>query len=306
MDDASDSLVTSGINPAVVSQSATAVRQEASPIRLILAAIAAVALVVVAYATRSTTRSTSTTRTSSRTTSTSAASRTCRASSPMRPRSAASARTRATGRWCRRRWRSTTRSPAASHPRQFHRTQIALLLLLGALLALFYDRGAARRRRRIGACGRRSVAATLFCVHTANTETMNFISRALGAALGPRRRRIVRRLHRVSAPSADRSAPVPMAHRRAGQGARGHVRAAAVRLRLALVAAASRPSRADARGARARRGRRWPSSSRVYVFVRRMDATAVDRRRRQPAGRTPGRSRSCGCTTRGCSCSRSA
>jgi tetratricopeptide (TPR) repeat protein len=90
-------------------------------------------------------------------------------------------------------------------PRQFHRTQIALLLLLGLLLTLFYDAvlsnavqsravrsnavpsnavlskavlsNAVRREARGG--GIRLTAlftAALFCVHTANTETLNFIS----------------------------------------------------------------------------------------------------------------------------------
>jgi len=60
-------------------------------------------------------------------------------------------------------------------PRQFHRTQIALLCLLGALLALFYARllrdedGGPARMAAVG-------AAALFAVHTANTETLNLIS----------------------------------------------------------------------------------------------------------------------------------
>ena len=60
-------------------------------------------------------------------------------------------------------------------PRQFHRTQIALLLVLGALLAVFYERllrGAGPGSARMVALG----AAALFAVHTANTETLNLIS----------------------------------------------------------------------------------------------------------------------------------
>jgi len=53
-------------------------------------------------------------------------------------------------------------------PRPFHVTQIALLLTAGALLALFFE-------RFLGAWPA-LFAATLFCVHTANTETMNLIS----------------------------------------------------------------------------------------------------------------------------------
>lgn len=61
-------------------------------------------------------------------------------------------------------------------PRVFHRTQFALLLLLGLALALFY-----RRLADLGHPGpaNRHVAlfaATLFCVHTANTETINYLS----------------------------------------------------------------------------------------------------------------------------------
>ena len=53
-------------------------------------------------------------------------------------------------------------------PRAFHVTQIALLLITGALLVLFF----------IPIIGKWPAlfAATLFCVHTANTETMNLIS----------------------------------------------------------------------------------------------------------------------------------
>ena len=53
-------------------------------------------------------------------------------------------------------------------PRPFHVTQIALLLMTGALLVVFFA-------RFLGAWPA-LFAATLFCVHTANTETMNIIS----------------------------------------------------------------------------------------------------------------------------------
>ena len=61
-------------------------------------------------------------------------------------------------------------------PRQFHRTQMVLLVVLGVLLVSFY--------RRLGdlvqpAAANRYVAlfaATLFSIHTANTETVNYIS----------------------------------------------------------------------------------------------------------------------------------
>ena len=53
-------------------------------------------------------------------------------------------------------------------PRAFHVTQIALLVVLGAMLVAFF----------IPIVGRWPAlfAATFFCVHTANTETMNLIS----------------------------------------------------------------------------------------------------------------------------------
>jgi protein O-mannosyl-transferase len=60
-------------------------------------------------------------------------------------------------------------------PRPYHRTQIALLVVLGAMLVAFY-------RKWLGEAGVTGAAwlalgaATLFCVHTANTETLNFIS----------------------------------------------------------------------------------------------------------------------------------
>jgi Flp pilus assembly protein TadD len=53
-------------------------------------------------------------------------------------------------------------------PRPFHVTQIVLLLIAGALLVVFFE-------RFLGAWPA-LFAATLFCVHTANTETMNLIS----------------------------------------------------------------------------------------------------------------------------------
>jgi len=53
-------------------------------------------------------------------------------------------------------------------PRAFHTTQIALMLITGALLVLFFT-------PLIGEW-LALFAATLFCVHTANTETMNLIS----------------------------------------------------------------------------------------------------------------------------------
>ncbi|MEO8075669.1 MAG: hypothetical protein ABI818_05020, partial [Acidobacteriota bacterium] len=61
------------------------------------------------------------------------------------------------------------------NPRQFHRTQIALLLLLGVLLVLFYHR-VLREADAAVSLYVPIVAAALFCVHTANTETMNLIS----------------------------------------------------------------------------------------------------------------------------------
>jgi tetratricopeptide (TPR) repeat protein len=54
-------------------------------------------------------------------------------------------------------------------PRAFHLTQLALLLVTGALLVAFFT--TLTRSRPIAL-----FAATLFCVHTANTETMNLIS----------------------------------------------------------------------------------------------------------------------------------
>lgn len=53
-------------------------------------------------------------------------------------------------------------------PRAFHVTQIALLVILGAMLTWFFTPLVGRWPALF--------AATLFCVHTANTETMNLIS----------------------------------------------------------------------------------------------------------------------------------
>ncbi len=61
-------------------------------------------------------------------------------------------------------------------PIQFHRTQFALLVVLGGLLALFYKRlfdlGVESRWNRYLAV----YCAAFFCVHTANTETVNYLS----------------------------------------------------------------------------------------------------------------------------------
>ena len=61
------------------------------------------------------------------------------------------------------------------NPRPYHRTQILLLAALGAMLVAFY-RTWLREACAEGAGWLALVAATFFCVHTANTETMNFIS----------------------------------------------------------------------------------------------------------------------------------
>jgi tetratricopeptide (TPR) repeat protein len=53
-------------------------------------------------------------------------------------------------------------------PRPFHVTQIALLLITGAMLAVFFTPLTGKWPALF--------AATLFCVHTANSETMNLIS----------------------------------------------------------------------------------------------------------------------------------
>jgi len=71
-------------------------------------------------------------------------------------------------------------------PRQFHITQFALLVALGALLValckMLFDRAELRPSNRWTALA----AATLFCMHTANTETVNYISSrsSLVATLG--------------------------------------------------------------------------------------------------------------------------
>jgi Flp pilus assembly protein TadD len=56
----------------------------------------------------------------------------------------------------------------ALDPRPYHVTQIVLLLVAGAMLAAFF--------KPIVGSWPALFAATLFCVHTANTETMNLIS----------------------------------------------------------------------------------------------------------------------------------
>jgi tetratricopeptide (TPR) repeat protein len=61
------------------------------------------------------------------------------------------------------------------NPRPYHRTQIALLVALGAMLVAFY-RTWLRDAGTDAAAWLALAAATLFCVHTANTETLNFIS----------------------------------------------------------------------------------------------------------------------------------
>jgi tetratricopeptide (TPR) repeat protein len=54
-------------------------------------------------------------------------------------------------------------------PRAFHVTQLVLLLITGALLVAFFTTLTGSRPAAL-------FAATLFCVHTANTETLNLIS----------------------------------------------------------------------------------------------------------------------------------
>ena len=61
-------------------------------------------------------------------------------------------------------------------PRQFHITQIVLLCLTGALLALLFTRILATAGRPREARWLALLAATLFCVHTGNTESFNYIS----------------------------------------------------------------------------------------------------------------------------------
>ena len=70
--------------------------------------------------------------------------------------------------------------------RQFHRTQFALLLLLGALLVVLYRR---TMDLALASTWNRYVAlfaATWFCIHTANTQTVNYLSArsSLAATLG--------------------------------------------------------------------------------------------------------------------------
>ena len=60
-------------------------------------------------------------------------------------------------------------------PRPYHRTQILLLVVLGAMLVVFFQRWL-RDAGLEGAAWLALIAATFFCVHTANTETLNFIS----------------------------------------------------------------------------------------------------------------------------------
>ena len=60
-------------------------------------------------------------------------------------------------------------------PRPYHRTQIALLVVLGVMLVPFYQRWL-REAGANGAAWLALAGATLFSVHTANTETLNFIS----------------------------------------------------------------------------------------------------------------------------------
>src|SRR2546426_556039 len=61
-------------------------------------------------------------------------------------------------------------------PRAFHITQIVLLVIVGAMLAMLAGRvlskGGASPWHRWTAL----VAATLFCVHAGNTQTVNYIS----------------------------------------------------------------------------------------------------------------------------------
>ncbi|MEO8033012.1 MAG: hypothetical protein ABI837_01160 [Acidobacteriota bacterium] len=68
---------------------------------------------------------------------------------------------------------------AAGHglnPIAFHLTQIALLLAVWALLLIFYRRILDLARPAPGNGLLALIAATLFAIHTANTETMNFLS----------------------------------------------------------------------------------------------------------------------------------
>jgi tetratricopeptide (TPR) repeat protein len=70
--------------------------------------------------------------------------------------------------------------------RQFHLTQFGLLLLLGLLLIVFLRRIYALVDGVRGTRWAALAAATLFCIHTANTETVNYLSSrsSLVATLG--------------------------------------------------------------------------------------------------------------------------
>lgn len=61
-------------------------------------------------------------------------------------------------------------------PRQFHITQFALLVVLGVMLLFFFMRCMDNARPGPGNAWLALVASTWFCVHTANTETMNLLS----------------------------------------------------------------------------------------------------------------------------------
>ncbi len=67
------------------------------------------------------------------------------------------------------------RAAGGLEPRAFHRTQFALLLLLGALLVAFYRRVADAVGRRPSHRYLALSAAALFCLHTANTQTVNYL-----------------------------------------------------------------------------------------------------------------------------------
>ncbi len=61
-------------------------------------------------------------------------------------------------------------------PRQFHITQFALLAILGVMLVFFFKRCMDNARPTPHNIWIALVASTWFCVHTANTETMNLLS----------------------------------------------------------------------------------------------------------------------------------
>jgi len=61
-------------------------------------------------------------------------------------------------------------------PVVFHRTQFSLLVALGVLLALLYRRIFDSAEPSSGSRYAALFAATLFCVHTANSETVNYLS----------------------------------------------------------------------------------------------------------------------------------